>query len=169
MTYILVAYATRNGSTEEVATAVAATLRDSGCGVELRRAAEARDPVGDCDLVVLGAPLYAGRWHRDAHRFLKRHRGELGRVPIAAFGMGPRSGEDEGWRASRGQLDRALARRSWMTPAAVAVFGGVDPPKRRRGGRRDLRDWDAIRAWAAGLPALASSTGDHAGEAATRP
>jgi menaquinone-dependent protoporphyrinogen oxidase len=160
MTRILVAFATRNGSTEEVAGTIAATLRDGGCAVELRRAAELRDPLEGCDLLILGAPLYSGRWHRDAHRLLRRHRDQLGRIPVAVFGMGPRTGDEEGWRASRGQLDRALAKRAWLAPVAVAVFGGVDPPKRRRTERRDLRDWDAIRAWAGGLPDLARHAAD---------
>ena len=149
---VLVVFATRYGSTEDVADAIAGTLRDGGCSVDLRRARDAKHPIAGTDLVVLGAPLYSGRWHRDAHRFLKRHRAELGAVPIAVFGMGPRSGEEEGWRRSRAQLDRALAKTPWLSPIAVALFGGVDPPRVRVG--RDLRDWPAIRAWAAGLPAL---------------
>lgn len=151
MTRILVVFATKNGSTEEVAGAIAETLRDKGRTVVLSRARDVKEPVRGSDLVVLGAPLYAGRWHRDAHRFLESHREELGGVPIAVFGMGPRSGEEEGWRSSRAQLDRALAKRSWLSPVAVAVFGGVDPPRGRRE-RRDLRDWTAIRAWAEHLP-----------------
>lgn len=80
-------------------------------------------------------------------------------VPIAVFAMGPRSGDEEGWQRSRAQLDRALARRGWLAYVAVAVFGGVDPPKERHGERRDLRDWEAIRAWATGLPAFARPPG----------
>jgi menaquinone-dependent protoporphyrinogen oxidase len=147
---ILVAFATKNGSTEEVAGAIATALRGTGCTVTLRRAREVKEPIRGSDLVVLGAPLYSGRWHRDAHRFLKSHRDELGSVPIAVFGMGPRSGEEEGWRRSRAQLDRALAKRPWLSPVAVAVFGGVDPPRGRRE-RRDLRDWTVIGGWAAQL------------------
>jgi Flavodoxin domain len=79
---------------------------------------------------VLGAPVYSGRWHRDAHRFPKRHRKELLTVPVAVFGMGPRNPGQEAWQRSRRQLDRALAKRDWLKPAAVAVSGGVDP---RRG------------------------------------
>jgi len=151
---ILVVFATRNGSTEEVAGAIAGTLREIGPIVDLRPARAAREPIDGADLVVLGAPLYSGRWHRDAHRFLKRHRNELARVPIAVFVMGPRSGDEVGWQRSRHQLDRALAKRSWLAPVAVTVFGGVGPPQLHRQERRDLRDWEAIRAWAAGLPAL---------------
>jgi menaquinone-dependent protoporphyrinogen oxidase len=42
---ILVAFATKNGSTEEVARAIAETLRDDGCVVDVRRARDVREPV----------------------------------------------------------------------------------------------------------------------------
>lgn len=146
--HVLVVYATKHGSTRQVAEAIAETLQARGVEVEFHPARELRGPMGKQDLVVLGAPIYSGRWHRDAHRFLKRHRGELLTVPVAVFGMGPREPGQEAWQHARRQLDRALARRDWLRPSAVAVFGGVDPP-RRGAQQRDLRDWDAIRAWAA--------------------
>ena len=125
MSGALVAFATRNGSTQAVAEVVAATMRAAGETVELRPAREVRRPLGECHLVVLGAPIYSGRWHGDAHRFLKRHRRELGRVPVAVFAMGPRSATEEGWRRSREQLDRArwqsaggLRRRPWPSLGA---------------------------------------------------
>jgi menaquinone-dependent protoporphyrinogen oxidase len=148
---ILVAFASKHGSTHEVAEAIAATLGERGAQVELRPGRDVRGPVSDRELVVVGAPIYSGRWHRDAHRFLKRHRKELMRVPVAVFGMGPREPSEEAWQRSRRQLDRALAKRDWLRPVAVAVFGGVDPAPREGKPRRDLRDWDAIRAWASGI------------------
>ena len=145
----LVAFATRNGSTQKVAEAMAATLREQAEKVDLRPARQVRESLADCDLVLLGGALYSGRWHRDAHRFLKQHRRELAAgVPVAVFGMGPRTDDEEAWSRSRVQLDRALAKRSWLNPIAVTVFGGVDPPRRTNRQRRDLRDWDAIRNWA---------------------
>ena len=153
---VLVAYATRHGSTREVAEEIAATLRALGADVELRDARGAPAPggfargqAGSWSLVVLGAPLYSGRWHRDAHRFLRRHRQDLAGVPVAVFGLGPRSADEQAWRRSREQLDRAVAKHAWLTPVAVEVFGGVDPPGKRP--RRDLRDWARIEAWAAGI------------------
>ena len=110
MSDILVAFATKAGSTEEVAAAIADALRKSGNIVDLRRARDVREPASRWGCIVLGAPIYSGRWHRDAHRFLKRHRGELERVPVAIFGMGPRSPEEEAWQRSRSQLDRARQR-----------------------------------------------------------
>ena len=157
MSDILVAFATKAGSTEEVAAAIADALRKSGNIVDLRRARDVGEPVSRWGCIVLGAPIYSGRWHRDAHRFLRRHRGELEGVPVAVFGMGPRSPEQEAWQRSRSQLDRALAKRSWLTPVAKIVFGGADPPKRRQATRRDLRDWAAIEKWAREISAIAAS------------
>jgi menaquinone-dependent protoporphyrinogen oxidase len=158
MTRIMVAYATQRGSTRQVAETVAAVLRTGGARVDVQPVSEVRAPADGFALVVLGAPLYSGRWHQDAHRFLDLHRTELERVPVAVFGMGPRTDNRESWRRSRTQLNRALARRGWLAPIAVAVFGGVDPPDHDgRGPGRDLRDWAAIRAWADSLLALTGS------------
>ena len=151
MSSVLVVYATKNGSTREVAEAVATALRGERADVVLLSAREANSALGDRDLVVLGGAIYGGRWHRDAHRFLKRHRGELATMRVAVFGMGPRADEAEAWTRSRAQLDRALGRHGWLTPVAVTVFGGVDPPRRGDRPRRDIRDWVGVHDWAAGL------------------
>ena len=73
MTDVLMAYATRHGSTQQVADVVTAAMRKAGAHVTALPARAVRESVAGYDLVVLGAPLYSGRWHRDAHRFLKRH------------------------------------------------------------------------------------------------
>ncbi|MFZ2057698.1 MAG: hypothetical protein WAV54_09880 [Acidimicrobiales bacterium] len=51
MSEILVAFATRNGSTEAVAEVVAATMRAAGETVELRLARKVREPLGQWDFV----------------------------------------------------------------------------------------------------------------------
>ena len=152
---VLMAYATKNGSTEQVAKAIAEAFQEQGAQVTLLPARKARSPVTGYDLIVLGAPLYSGRWHGDARRFLKRHRRELAAVPVAVFGMGPRNDTEDAWRRSRAQLDRALARYGWLDPIGVTVFGGVDPPGRGAREHRDLRNWETIRAWAAQAAAAA--------------
>ena len=67
---ILIAYASKHGSTREVADVIAAELEPSGLEVEVRPARAVEDP-GAYDAVVLGAPLYMGRWHGDALSFLE--------------------------------------------------------------------------------------------------
>jgi len=152
----LVAYATRNGSTREVAAVIAGTFRTLGVDVEFGEARyvrgltdHVRSQGRSWNLVVLGAPLYSGRWHRDAHRFLRQHRKELAGVPVAVFGVGPRDADAQAWQRSRKQLGRALAKHDWLTPIAVTVFGGADPPGKQP--RRDPRDWAQIEAWAASI------------------
>ncbi|HEX9122276.1 MAG TPA: flavodoxin domain-containing protein [Actinomycetota bacterium] len=156
---ILVAYATKHGSTEEVAEEIAFSLCDLGWRVDLRSAREVRTQIKDDDLVVLGGAIYSGRLHRDARRFLKRHRKELLKVPVAVFGMGPLGLERETWERSRAQLARNLAKRAWLRPARMTVFGGVDPRKPRWDVDRDLRDWEAIRSWARELPKIVAKPG----------
>ena len=87
-TSVLVAYATRYGSTQEVAEAVTATLRECGLSVDLRPAHEV-DTLTRYNAVVLGAALYMFRWHKDALRFLSRHRKALMERPVAIFALGP--------------------------------------------------------------------------------
>jgi menaquinone-dependent protoporphyrinogen oxidase len=149
---ILVVYATKRESTHEVADAIAERLRELGHEVNVWRAADIGmlRPYG---AVVIGGALYAGHWHRDARRFLAKHRDELAERPVAVFAMGPLKLETADVRGSRQQLDRALAKEPWLEPMSVAVFGGViDPAKMRfpfsRMEAADARDWEAIRSWA---------------------
>lgn len=44
------------------------------------------------DAVFIGGALYAGRWHRDARRFVKRHPGALRERPVWLFSSGPLDG-----------------------------------------------------------------------------
>jgi menaquinone-dependent protoporphyrinogen oxidase len=164
---VLVGYATKYGSTQEVAEVIAATLRESGLAVDIQPVREVRDLEG-YGAVVLGAPLMMGRFHKDADRFLSRHRQALTERPVAVFALGPVHDphDEKEWQDSRGQLDKELAKYPWLTPAAVELFGGkFDPakltfPLNRLAGKEpasDARDWAAIRTWAADLkPILAA-------------
>ena len=138
MSGVLVVYATKHGSAKEVAEAIATELQVNDTTVEVRPAKAAREPVTGRDLVVLGGAIYSGRWHRDAHRFLKRHRKDLACVPIAVFGMGPRrTGQspgsepgrnwtmlwpsDHGWHRPQSRSSAGLTRLA----AATVIPGGI--------------------------------------------
>ena len=158
---VLVGYATRYGSTEEVAEAVGKTLRECGLEVEVRPVREVRTLDG-YDAVVLGAALYMFRWHKDARRFLSRHRKALADLPVAVFALGPVKDpyDEEEWRNSRDQLDKELERHAWLKPLDVEILGGKFDPALLRfplnvfAGSEpasDIRDWEAIRTWACDL------------------
>jgi menaquinone-dependent protoporphyrinogen oxidase len=158
---ILVGYATKYGSTQEVAEAVAAALREAGLEVDCQPARQVRSLDG-YGAVVLGAPLSMFRWHKDAHNFLARHRAALTARPVAVFALGPLEDKEKDWQNVRDNLDKELAKYPWFKPVAVQIFGGkYDPanlgfplnllPALRQMPASDLRDWAAIRAWATDL------------------
>ena len=162
-TSVLVAYATRYGSTQEVAEAIASTLRERGLAVDIGPMREVRS-LDQYHAVVLGAPLYMFHWYKDALQFLARHREALTQRPVAIFALGPIHAEEKEFQGAREQLDKELAKFPWLTPAAIEIFGGkFDPekltfphnlvPALKKMPASDIRDWTAIRAWASTLAA----------------
>ncbi len=157
-TTVLVTYATKYGSTQEVAEAVAAMLSENGLQTEVRPAREVHTLDG-YSAVVLGAALYIGRWHKDAHKFLKRHSDTLSSLPVAIFALGPLTNAEKERQDSRTQLDHELTKASWLAPVSVEVFGGVINPAKlhfpfNHMQAGDARDWTAIRAWSGKLTTL---------------
>jgi menaquinone-dependent protoporphyrinogen oxidase len=165
-TSVLVAYATRYGSTQEVAEIAAATLREHRLVVDLQPMREVRTLKG-YRAVVLGAPLYIGAWPKDALNFLTQHREALSKRPVTIFALGPTHDDENERKGSRAQLDKELEKFPWLTPVGVELFvGKYDPAKLHLPDRllaslpasplhhvpaSDLRDWNAIRAWATDL------------------
>jgi len=164
---ILVAYTTRYGATEEVAQAIANTLYLEGFEVDLKLIRNTT-VLSKYQAVVMGAPLYIGKWHRDVHRFLNAHQEFLTRHPLAIFALGPVSTDPEEMKGSRQQLDKEMARHPWLKPVTVEMFvGKYDPAKLNLLHKllsvlpasplhsmpaSDNRDWHAIRNWSAELP-----------------
>ena len=145
---VLVAYDTKNGSTAEVAQAIVMRLREHGCSVDIQLARNVRN-VKDFEYLVVGAPIYSGRWLSGAHRILKRiSRLRQEQCPaVAIFALGPRKNEGpESWEVPKNQFNRAMGKHPSVNPVSTALFGGADPPKKSP--RRDIRDWNAIKSWA---------------------
>jgi menaquinone-dependent protoporphyrinogen oxidase len=147
---ILVAYASKYGSTREVAESIAATLRERLLRVEVRPAGEV-DGVDEYAGVVLGGAIYMGRWHRDARAFAKHFADELSGLPVAVFALGPIDDVAEHRAGSEKQFRAALEKLPFE-PVSTRLFGGVVDPRKlhfpfNRMPAADVRDWDAVRAW----------------------
>jgi len=117
------------------------------------------ESLDDYAAVVLGAPLYMGRWHRDARVFLRRHREALAKRPLAVFALGPVKDEPKQWDGAEKQLYATLAHFPGIEPVSVALFGGAIVPETlhfpfSHVPEGDLRDWAAIDEWAGRLPEL---------------
>lgn len=165
---ILVAYATRAGSTAGVAEAIGETLTEGGAAVDVRPMTELRD-LSPYRAVVAGSAIQGSKWLPEAMRFLQDHRAELAARPFAAFMVCiTLSMANPQYR--QGVTAWMQPVRSLVRPVSEGYFAGVlDFSKTpltpntllmrlpvlfglwRKG---DHRDWDAIRAWAASLPPL---------------
>src|SRR5579859_7925203 len=153
---VLVAYATRYGSTAETARKAAEFLEREGVRAEVRPVGEVTD-MKRYGGVVLAAALYIGRLHKDARHFLAAWHAELARLPVALLVPGPVERLEKQFQSAEEQLDKELARVPWLHPVARKVVGGKwDPAKlsfpfnftMKKVPASDARDWEAIGAWA---------------------
>ncbi|WAC05065.1 MAG: flavodoxin domain-containing protein [Methanoregula sp.] len=158
---ILVAYATRKGSTAGIAQAVGKELQSAGYSVDVTEMKTVTN-VSGYNAVVIGAPLYMGSIVKDAGTFVGRYRDQLVKIPVAAFAVGvaPVSKDTQKIEDSIKALHASLAP---LLPMASTVFAGKLDPANLSFVQRmmtgfvkapvgDFRDWSAISAWAKGLP-----------------
>lgn len=156
---VLVAYATRGGSTTEVAQAIAAALEEAGVKAEVLPVSEVDSLAGKTALI-LGAPLYIGSFPKEFHQFVRRHRAALEAARPWCFVLGPTRREMKDFDAARNQATKQLGRYPWLRPVDLHVFGGkwnmnTLPFPFSLIGRlpaklpaEDIRDWAAIKEWA---------------------
>ena len=163
---ILVTYASRTGWTTGVAEAIGKTLAENGALVKVvpMRFVEDLTPYR---AVVAGSAINGGEWLPEAMQFVRAHQAELKRRPFAAFlvcmTLSMRNADQyRGHVATWLEPVRAL-----VHPISEGLFaGGLEVGKIPSFGDRlkfrlsvrfgvwkegDHRDWNAIRAWAAGL------------------
>ena len=85
---VLVAYATKHGSTEQIAETIGRELRLRGLAADVASVGEIEDVAG-YDAVVLGSAVYVGHWLANARAFAKEHACELAERPTWLFSSGP--------------------------------------------------------------------------------
>ena len=160
MARILVAYATKKGSTTEIAQAIGKELKDSGHVVEVAEMRTITSVTG-YNAVVIGGPVYVGKID-GVGKFVKRHATELTRVPVAGFVvcLAAAAKDLEGIAHAEKALHAALEP---LRPVAETIFAGkLDPSKlswlqkwvteKAKSPVGDFRNWTAITAWARDLP-----------------
>ncbi len=154
---ILVTYASRYGSTAEVAQAIAAQLCARGEDVDVRSVTDVTD-VSPYRAVVVGSAVRMGQWLAPAVKFVKAHRDALSQVPLASFTVHMLAVDDS--EASRQKRAAYLAPvRAILAPRHEAFFTGkidsrqftlLDRLMTKATGSvdGDQRNWQAIRSWA---------------------
>jgi menaquinone-dependent protoporphyrinogen oxidase len=162
---LLVAYASKHGSTGEIAEVIGKELRKRGYQVEVKTVEEVDDPAG-YEGFVLGSALYAGGWLKPAAQFLRANQGLLATRPVWLFSSGPTGEGDpneilDGWTFPE-DLRPLL---ETIKPKDVILFHGqINLDKLGFGERMiiksvkatvgDYRDWLVIRSWASRLNPL---------------
>ncbi|NYT07262.1 MAG: flavodoxin [Methanomicrobiales archaeon] len=166
MEHVLVCYATRYGSTGDIARIIADELRAAGYRVTLSPVSDAIDP-GDFDAVVIGSPLYMGKWLAEAREFVSRFRNSLKSRPVAVFSAGFTLRERTSNHLTA--VDEALGSsvKLFISPISTGYFAGkLDPDHMSSADRAivtltgaipgDFIEPDEIKKWARELSALLS-------------
>ena len=157
MNKILVVYASRYGSTAEVAQAIGTKLCARGITVDVQHVSDVAD-LAAYDAVVIGSAIRMGRWLPAALDFVDAHRAALHQMPVAIFTVHMLAlDESETSRQQRATYVAPVYER--ITPQAEAFFAGkLDPAgmglldrlitKMMKGEATDQRNWQTIDAWA---------------------
>ena len=174
---VLVAYASKYGSTGGVADAIGKAL----CGKDLAADVLLIKNVGELSsyrAVVIGSPIYRGKWLPEAADFLKRNGEALGRMPVALFlvcmNLAQPTAEKRAEVSS--YVDRVLGDAPGLKPVGFGTFAGalhygklswLNRKILRSKGvpEGDFRDWNAIRAWTLALTMRRSRIPARTGEA----
>jgi menaquinone-dependent protoporphyrinogen oxidase len=151
---VLVAVASKHGSTSEIARIIAGELRRMGVRTHVCSVAEVTD-LSPYDGLILGSAVYMGRWLPEAITFVEKHRATLAELPTWLFSSGPL-----GRNPSLPPGDpQHLAQVMDATRATEhKIFAGrLDPSVLGLGERLivrvvhapagDFRDWDTVVAW----------------------
>lgn len=156
MQKVLVAYASRCGSTAEVGQAIADQLCQRGAAVDVCSVEEVQD-VAAYDTVVLGSAIRMGQWLPAAVQFVERNAATLQARQSAFYTVHMLNADDsEASRQARAAYVEPV--HAVMTPQYEAFFTGkmdmsklsfVDRmvAKMVKSKDEDRRDWPAIRAW----------------------
>jgi menaquinone-dependent protoporphyrinogen oxidase len=152
---VLVTYASKHGSTEEIAERIAATLRRSGIETDLQPVEAVRD-VEPYTAVVLGSAIYYGSWLNEAREFVHRAEIALAARPVWLFSSGPLGVEVKDAEPQPKEVAEFQRR---VSPRDPRVFFGAlhysqlsfmerMVVKGVRAPEGDFRDWNAIEVWA---------------------
>jgi len=160
---ILVTYASRTGSTAEVAQAIGKTLSENGLQVDVLPMQDVKD-LAPYRAVVAGSAIRKSKWLPEAAEFIQTHHEILSQKPFAMFTVCitlAMSNTDQ----YRSVVSSWVAPvRALVKPASEAFFAGMldfkklplnwDTLKLRATvalgifPKDDRRDWNAIRLWA---------------------
>jgi menaquinone-dependent protoporphyrinogen oxidase len=163
---ILVTYASRTGSTAEVAEAIAKTLSEGGEQVDVVPMNEVKD-LSLYRSVVVGSAIRGSKWLPEAVQFIQTYQSILAQKKIAMFTVCITMAMKKAANYRSGVMGWVAPVRLMVKPLSEELFAGrLDfsklPLNKDTLGLRlsvamgifprgDHRDWNAIRSWAQSL------------------
>jgi menaquinone-dependent protoporphyrinogen oxidase len=157
---VLVAYASKHGSTEGIASAIADRMTEIGVTATARSVDDVRGLEG-VDAVILGSAIYAGSWRNEAVEFVHRHAEALAERPVWLFSSGPLGEQVQDEEEQPRQLPEiegivaSVEHRIFFGTLDRTKLGFAERMimKTVRAADGDFRDWDGIRDWADAIAA----------------
>ncbi len=159
---VLVAYASKAGSTEGIAEFIGEKLRGHGIQVDVSGVDSVENLTG-YDAFVVGSAVYQYHWLKEAKEFVSKNRSALAERPLWIFSSGPTGTKDFDSKG-RNLLEvsgpkEIVDLREWVHPRGHHVFFGAIFPDKLTGAvgwfaRRipkdqvgDFRNWKEIGLW----------------------
>ena len=156
MNRVLVTYATRAGSTQEIAESIGGVLYVLGAKADVLHIDDV-ESLDAYDSIVIGSAIRMGRWLPEAVDFIDTHHDPLVVKPVALFTVCMTLSED-----TEENREKVLAFMepvmNTVDPVSVGLFGGCADPdnlsvveriilRTAIGETGDFRNWDTIRGW----------------------
>lgn len=156
-TKVLVTYATKLGSTAEVAQTIGETLSQQGASVDILLIQDVTE-VSGYDVVIIGSAIRMGSWLPEAVNFVKRYKEKLNQVPTSIFSVHILNQEDTPESQKERQAYTAPIHEI-LNPRSETFFTGKIESdqlsfferllfKAVKSPSGDFRDWEAIQGWA---------------------
>lgn len=165
---ILVAYASRAGSTGEIGDAIARQLCADGFEADLREVSRV-DSIDGYTAVILGSAIRYGDWLPEMLTFMRHHQAALVQRPLAYF-TACNKAKDQSAAVLAELQSYSKSARTIVQPRTETFFAGkIDPAtlsffermvvKMIGTTQGDFRDWVVINNWARSLVSVFKSAG----------
>ena len=158
---VLVTFASKHGSTHEIAEAIATALRAEDFTVDLKDAADVKAVAGYYDAVIFGSAIYAGSWLPAAKQLAEQQHAALAALPVWLFSSGPIGAENPQPHDDPALLAAPLGEINvrdhhvFVGKLDIGELGFAERliSKALRAPEGDFRNWGDVRTWARGIAA----------------
>ncbi|MCK5816406.1 MAG: hypothetical protein KAH15_00245 [Candidatus Marinimicrobia bacterium] len=156
MSKLCIAYVTKTNTTKEIAEEIGKVAREKNWNVKVLPVSAIAN-LEKFDAILIGAPINGMQWLPEANEFVEKHQKTLQEIPTAYYLVSylMNSGAKRWQKTINKSLNKASA---LVKPMMIGKFDGRIEDEFgavprllfgvKKGTTLDLRDWNAIRAWA---------------------